>query len=116
MSKVHGKWTGIEKQVHNNLKGRKIKHKMHPKMNGNPDVILKDNGVAIFIDGCFWHGCPRCYKKPKSNKTYWAKKIERNMRNDMACNRLLRRKGLKVVRLRECELRKNFRRQVDKLH
>ena len=116
MSKVHGKWTGIEQKMHNYLKSRKVKHRMHPKMEGNPDILLTETRTAVYLDGCFWHGCPRCYKEPKSNKLYWAKKVDRNTRNDAACNRLLRRKGFKVIRLWECELRKDFAKQAAKLH
>lgn len=84
-------------------------------MEGNPDILLIETGTAIYLDGCFWHGCPRCYTKPKTNKLYWSKKIDRNMKNDAICNRLLRRKGFGVIRLRECELRRDFAKQIAKI-
>ena len=80
MSRIRSKWTKQETKVHNWLKGHKIKHVMHPKICGNPDVILKESNTVIFIHGCFWHKCQKCYKKPKSNREYWFPKIEKNVK------------------------------------
>ncbi|MBI1972510.1 very short patch repair endonuclease, partial [Candidatus Woesearchaeota archaeon] len=67
MSLIRSRWTKQETKVHNMLKGNKIKHKMHPKLPGNPDVLI-NNKRAVFLQGCFWHKCPIHYKKPSSNK------------------------------------------------
>jgi len=48
-----------------------------PKVFGKPDFIDYKKKIAIFIDGCFWHKCPKHFKKPQSNKEYWKPKIER---------------------------------------
>jgi DNA mismatch endonuclease (patch repair protein) len=71
MSLIKSKWTRPERLVHNFLKGNKIRHEMHPKIVGSPDIILKDKKIAIFIHGCFWHGCKKCYRKPMNNKHSW---------------------------------------------
>jgi len=72
---------------------------------GNPDLFIRKGRVAIFVDGCFWHGCPKCGHVPRTNKAYWQAKIARNRARDMKITRVLRRSGFQVVRLRECDLR-----------
>jgi DNA mismatch endonuclease, patch repair protein len=109
MSKIRSKWTTPEKQVHNYLKGKKIKHKMHPDMEGHPDIILTDAKTVIFIDGCFWHKCPKCYKEPKSRRSFWLPKIERTVKKDIETNKNLRKNGCKIVRIWEHEINnRNF--------
>src|SRR5688572_13055237 len=49
---------------------------------GRPDVTFVRERVAVFLDGCFWHGCPRCYAEPKSNIKYWMRKIAGNVARD----------------------------------
>lgn len=75
-----------------------------PKIPGSPDIILRDKKVAIFVHGCFWHKCPKCYREPKSNKEYWLPKIKRNVRRDERNAAMLRRGGWKVVKLWEHEI------------
>ena len=72
--------------------------------------------TAVFVDGCFWHGCPSHGTKPKTNAAFWRKKIQRNQARDKEVNRLLRAKGWKVVRVWEHELaRKNLPRLLKRL-
>lgn len=61
----------------------------------------------MFVDGCFWHGCPRCYARPKSNRKFWDTKIAANRARDRKVNRTLRRDGWNVLRIWEHELTKN---------
>jgi len=105
MSRIKSKWTMQEILLHNYLKGNKIRHKMHPNIFGNPDIEIKNAKVLIFINGCFWHKCPKCYKEPKSNKEYWVPKIERNEKRDKKNLRLLRTNGYKVIVIWEHELK-----------
>ena len=72
---------------------------------GNPDFIFPKFRVAVFVDGCFWHGCPKCGLIAKSNTDYWCTKIERNRQRDKENVRQLRRKGWAVVRLWEHDLK-----------
>lgn len=76
---------------------------------GNPDFVFPTAKVAVFTDGCFWHGCPRCGHTPKSNPGYWKEKLRRNKSRDRAVNRKLQALGFKVVRFWECEVRRNPR-------
>ncbi len=105
MSRIRSKWTKPERKIHNYLKGLKIKHKMHPKMDGNPDVLLKGRRTVIFIHGCFWHKCPRCYKEPNSRREFWIPKIEGNAKRDRKSFCHLKKEGWKVIRIWEHEIK-----------
>jgi DNA mismatch endonuclease (patch repair protein) len=66
---------------------------------GKPDFLFRRNRLALFVDGCFWHGCPRCYRRPKSNRKFWDSKVLRNRRRDRKVCVELRRMGWRVVRI-----------------
>lgn len=72
---------------------------------GTPDFAFPHSRVVVFIDGCFWHGCPTCGHIPKTNRDYWTAKIGRNRKRDKRYSKELRRQGFKVVRIWECTLR-----------
>jgi len=72
---------------------------------GRPDFVFRTSKVAVFVDGCFWHGCPRCYRPPRSNLEYWNAKHMRNRKRDRIVTKELRRMGWTVVRVWEHELR-----------
>jgi len=72
---------------------------------GKPDFVFPKTKTAIFVDGCFWHGHDCRNTKPKDNKEYWQKKIERNKQRDILVTKTLTDKGWKVVRLWECSLK-----------
>ena len=75
---------------------------IHPTdVEGRPDFYFPLERLAAFIDGCFWHGCPRCGHVPRTNSRFWAAKIERNRDRDRRTSRLLRRQGMQVVRVWE---------------
>lgn len=77
------------------------------KFSGTPDFVFPDEKLVVFVDGCFWHGCALCGHTPKTNRQYWIAKIERNKRRDKRVSVGLRRQGFKVLRIRECTLKKN---------
>jgi len=74
-------------------------------LRGQPDVVVPGLRLAIFADGCFYHGCPEHGHVPKSNVGYWLPKLVRNRRRDRASRRALRRMSFAVWRLWEHELR-----------
>ncbi|MFA6148674.1 MAG: very short patch repair endonuclease [bacterium] len=74
---------------------------------GHPDVTFSRWKLAVFVDGCFWHGCPRCYRRPKSSSDYWDAKLARNRRRDSMVNGTLVAEGWIVLRLWEHEVREN---------
>jgi len=108
MSLIRSKWTKPEKIIHNHLKGRKIRHEMHPNMTGNPDILLKENGIAVFIHGCFWHKCPKCFREPENRKDYWLNKVNNNVKRHKHNVRLLKEEGRKAITIWEHDVRKNL--------
>lgn len=71
---------------------------------GRPDFTFRRERVVVFVDGCFWHGCPKCYKRPKSNRKFWDTKIANNRKRDRLVNRELRGSGWRVVRVWQHQL------------
>ena len=76
----------------------------HQPLLGKPDFVFRRERVAVFVDGCFWHGCPKHGRKPASNKTYWHEKLARNRARDLKVCRELRRNHWRVLRLWEHDL------------
>jgi DNA mismatch endonuclease (patch repair protein) len=73
---------------------------------GKPDFAFAKLRVAVFVDGCFWHGCRKCYRRPASSRKYWDAKVSRNKSRDQLVNRELRKLGWRVFRIWECALAK----------
>lgn len=78
----------------------------HQKMLGNPDFVWPQKKIALFVDGCFWHGCPTCKRTPKSNVDFWENKIRTNKSRDLRYTRYLRAHGWHVIRVWECKINK----------
>lgn len=77
------------------------------KVPGHPDIAYPGRKVAIFVNGCFWHRCPLCnLPYPKSNKSYWIPKFERNVERDKREYDALLSMGWTVVVIWECEIKK----------
>jgi len=74
------------------------------KLPGKPDFVFRRERLCAFVDGCFWHRCPRCYQRPESNRAFWDAKIQKNRTRDQAVNRTLRKAGWRVLRIWEHEL------------
>ena len=72
-----------------------------------PDFVFRSARVALFIDGCFWHVCPRHGHYPKGNKAFWRKKLIANITRDKFVTHMLRRAGWRVLRIWEHDLAKN---------
>jgi DNA mismatch endonuclease (patch repair protein) len=71
---------------------------------GSPDFVFPKIKLAVFADGCFWHGHNCRNTKPKANAEYWRLKIEKNKKRDASINRRLRSEGWHVIRFWECLL------------
>lgn len=78
----------------------------HYKVKGHPDFVFLKQKVAIFADGCFWHGHDCRNTRPKDNEEYWQKKRERNIKHDKQITELFENRGWTVLRIWECELKK----------
>lgn len=68
------------------------------------DFVFRRERVAVFVDGCFWHRCPRHGTMPAGNRAFWKAKLERNVARDRRVSRGLRKAGWKVLRIWECAL------------
>lgn len=84
------------------------------KVKGHPDFVFLDKRIAVFVDGCFWHGHDCRNTRPKDNKDYWTKKRERNIKHDREITEYFEKRGWTVIRIWECEL-SNKSRKVDDL-
>lgn len=84
------------------IKGWKLQA---PREIGSPDFWFPNSRVVVFVNGCFWHGCPRCGHVPKTNIPYWEAKLSRNRQRDRRVQRIARQLRFSVVRVWECELR-----------
>ncbi len=86
------------------------------KFTSKPDFVFPAVKLAVFVDGCFWHGCPLHGTQPKYNAKFWREKLARNRARDREVNRALRARGWRVRRIWEHELtRKNVGRLAAKL-
>ena len=75
------------------------------KVKGHPDFIFPRKKIAIFVDGCFWHGHDCRNTRPSDNAEYWTKKRERNMKHDKEMTALFEKRGWTLIRIWECELK-----------
>jgi DNA mismatch endonuclease (patch repair protein) len=97
----------------NGIRGWRLHAKGLP---GNPDIVFNTKKLAIFVDGCFWHGCSICYRRPSSNRKYWDKKLLRNILRDNKNTNELRKMGWKVLRFWEHDIYNNHIRCVNKVN
>jgi DNA mismatch endonuclease (patch repair protein) len=72
---------------------------------GRPDFVFPDRRIAVFVDGCFWHGCPIHGSIPKTNRSFWNEKLARNKQRDQLVNKTLKKRRWKTVRIWQHELR-----------
>ena len=90
--------------------------KVHPRgLIGKPDFFFPASQLAIFVDGCFWHGCAKCGHIPRVNRPYWSAKIVRNQERDIEKERALKKLGIRVVRFWEHEIQRNLSACVEKI-
>ena len=75
------------------------------KVIGRPDFVFPKNKIAIFVDGCFWHGCKMCKTIPRQNRSFWLNKIQSNKKRDAVVAKGLRRLGWTVLRIWEHDLK-----------
>lgn len=81
--------------------------KRHYNVKGHPDFVFHKQRVALFVDGCFWHGHNCRNLTPKNNAEYWTKKITYNRKHDAEITAMFKKRGWTVIRIWECELKKS---------
>ena len=82
------------------------------KLPGKPDFTFRKHRLVVFVDGCFWHGCPKCYRAPKGNRKFWADKVAYNRHHDFVVNRELKMRGWRVLRIWQHSLRIRDRKRL----
>ena len=123
MSRIRGKNTKPEIILRREIFKLGYRYSLNHRfkeLNFKPDLVMVSRKICIFIDGCFWHGCSKCYKEPKSNKKFWRLKIKRNQDRDKEQNSFLKKNGWKVIRIWEheinCKLEKTIKKTIKKIN
>jgi DNA mismatch endonuclease (patch repair protein) len=107
MSRIRSGNTTPELTIRKLLYARGIRgYRIHYNLPGKPDIVFVKRRLVIFIDGCFWHKCPLCYKQPHTREEFWIKKINKNVDRDQIVNEQLMKDGWTVLRFWEHEVRK----------
>ena len=100
---VESSWLSVESRKRKQSKTPQPST-FNPQLTVRPDFVFRKQRTVIFVDGCFWHGCPKHATWPAHRAAWWRRKIEGNKTRDRVVNRALRRAGWRVVRIWECEL------------
>ena len=108
MSRIRSKETKPEIRLRKALWVKGLRYRKYYDLPGKPDIVFPGKKIAVFCDGCFWHGCPKHYRKAKSRRKYWIPKIEKNIERDRKLDIELANLGWKVIRVWECEIEKNI--------
>ena len=78
----------------------------NPQLTVRPDFVFRKQRTVIFVDGCFWHGCPKHATRPANNRVFWRRKLAGNKTRDRVVTRTLRAQGWRVLRIWEHELQR----------
>lgn len=109
MSRIRGSDTGPEVLLRKWLFSKGLRgYRVKAKVFGKPDIVFPKYRVAVFVDGCFWHRCPKCFVRPETNRKFWEDKIGGNIKRDKAVNEKLTGEGYTVIRFWEHEIKSNL--------
>lgn len=116
MSRIRSRDTLPERQLRLALWRRGFRYRISPKsVPGRPDLVFGPARIAVFVDGCFWHGCHIHYVEPRTDAARWALKYRDNKARDRRVNSSLRRAGWKVLRIWEHEVNSDLPQCIDKI-
>ncbi len=115
MARVRSRDTGLELRLRKSLWRAGLRYRLRPRLPGTPDLSFAAARVAVFVDGCFWHGCPAHYSRPATNVDFWNAKLERNRARDLRVDDELRALGWTVCRVWEHELVRNLSDVIDRV-
>ncbi|HSH60414.1 MAG TPA: very short patch repair endonuclease [Acidimicrobiales bacterium] len=105
MARVRSAETGPELSLRRAIWAMGGRYRLRPRLPGSPDLVFTSARLAVFVDGCFWHGCPEHYRAPKANADFWRAKVERNVSRDRRVDGELSASGWRVLRVWEHEIR-----------
>lgn len=92
-----------------------MRYILNSKLPGRPDFVFLRSKVAVFVDGCFWHGCPTHYHAPATRSEFWQSKLRRNQVRDSMVTRQLTEAGWKVVRIWEHTIKSDLADAVSRI-
>ena len=116
MSRIRSANTRPELLVRRELWQRGLRYRLHQSICGSrPDIIFARTKVVVFIDGCFWHGCPQHYAAPKSRVEFWAKKLSDNVLRDARQTQMLRKAGWCILRYMTHEIFDNMNSVINEI-
>jgi DNA mismatch endonuclease (patch repair protein) len=108
MSRIRSAHTKPEMIVRKFLHGQGFRYRLHDKkVFGKPDMVLKKLNTVIFVHGCYFHRHKNCHyaSEPKTNKAFWKKKFEDNVKRDKLVKKTLRKDGWRIIEIWECEVK-----------
>lgn len=105
MSRIRGRDTSPEIRLRQALWAAGVRYRLGDRVEGTrPDLVIRKSKLVVFVDGCFWHGCPLHYVRPRSNHGFWARKLRENVQRDLRQTAALEAAGWTVIRLWEHEV------------
>lgn len=108
MSRIRGKDTKPEVALRKALWSLGYRYRLNSKLPGKPDLVFPRYRAVVFIDGCFWHRCPKHFQMPKNNRQFWYEKISANVLRDKKVTKQLEEDGWKVSRIWEHEVKSDL--------
>jgi DNA mismatch endonuclease (patch repair protein) len=115
MLRVKDRNTGPERRLRRALWAAGLRYRLRYKLPGKPDLVFPTRRLAIFVDGCFWHGCPLHATYPKANQQFWRDKLAETIRRDQRVNATLREQSWQVLRFWEHEVEHELDRVVARI-
>lgn len=116
MASIRSKNTRPELTIRKILWSRGIRYRIHDnRVFGKPDISFSKQRLAIFIDGCFWHACKKCYNEPRTNTIFWRKKITQNQKRRKIVKNTLKKTGWAVLEFWEHEIKNNPKRVTNSI-
>lgn len=115
MRRVKSTGTSLEMLLRRRLWQAGVRYRVVNKVKGKPDIVFHGKRIAIFIDSCYWHGCPIHCRMPSSNQEYWNRKIGRNIARDAEVTKALLEDGWTVIRVWEHQLKDDLEEQVTRI-
>ncbi len=107
MRRIKGKDTLPERIMWDFLKELSEPPERWVNMPGKPDFVFDKAGLVVFVDGCYWHRCPRHYSNPKTRKVFWSDKFKANVSRDIKVNQTLKENGWDILRFWECHVKRD---------
>ena len=108
MSQIRGANTKPELILRKALWGKGIRYRIKNRLPGRPDIVFPRHRLAVFVDGCFWHKCPKHFVEPDTNRKFWREKISGNVKRDKINTKKIKLMKWKVIRIWEHEIKKDL--------